>query len=236
MNIAIADDLQCDRDVLRRFLERYFAAKCIDISIFEYDSGEALLAHFRKDFYQIIFMDIYMAKLSGIDAAREMYTIDKACKIIFLTTSNSFASESYEVKAAYYMIKPLNVQKFEAVLDSCAKDMLENQKKLAIFSSHIPLKISFEDILYVDIIRGVVQIHLSEKIIKTQGRFYQTVSPLLCDKRFIECYKGIAVNMNHILKPLDNEFLLDNGEKIPIRKREKKNIVHRYMEFEFQNL
>ena len=236
MNIAIVDDLQCDRDVLRKFLERYFTAKCIDISIFEYDTGEALLEHFRKDFYQIIFMDIYMAKLSGIDAAREIYAADKACKIIFLTTSNSFASESYEVKAAYYMIKPPNVQKFESVLDSCTKDMLESKKKLAVFSSHIPLKIAFEDILYVDIINGVVQIHLAEKIINTDGRFYHTVSPLLCDKRFIECYKGVAVNMEHILKSLDNEFLLGNGEKLPIRKREKKKIVHRYMEFEFQNL
>ncbi len=236
MNIAIADDLQCDRDVLRKFLERYFTAKCIDISIFEFESGEALLEHFRKDFYEIIFMDIYMAKLNGIDAAKEIYAVDKACKIIFLTTSNSFAAESYEVKAAYYMIKPLNVQKFESVLDSCMENMLESKKKLVVISKHIPLKIAFQDILYVDIIRGVVQIHLAEKMINTDGRFYQTVYPLLCDKRFIECYKGIAVNMEHIRKTLDDEFLMDNGEKVPIRKREKKKIIHRYMEYEFKNM
>lgn len=50
MNIAIVDDLNYDRDVLKKFLERYFTAKCIDISTFEYDSGEALLEHFQKDF------------------------------------------------------------------------------------------------------------------------------------------------------------------------------------------
>jgi DNA-binding LytR/AlgR family response regulator len=236
MNIAIADDLHCDRVVLKKFLERYFSAKCIDISIFEFESGEALLEHFRKDFYQIIFMDIYMDKLSGIDAAREIYAVDKACKIIFLTTSNSFASESYEVKAAYYMIKPLDGQKFESILNSCTENMLESQKKLTVISSHIPIKIAFQDILYVDIISGIVQIHLAKKTINTDGRFYQTISPLLCDKRFIECYKGVAVNMEHILKPLNNEFLLDNGEKLPIRKREKKKIIHLYMKFEFENL
>ena len=48
------------------------------------------------------------------------------------------------------------------------------------------------------------------------------VNPLLDDRRFIECYKGVVVNMEHIRNQIDDDFILDNGEKVPISNVRKK--------------
>lgn len=52
----------------------------------------------------------------------------------------------------------------------------------------------------------------------------------------MECYKGIVVNMGHIHKNIDSYFVLDNDERIPIRKRQKSEILRKYMEYEFENM
>lgn len=62
------------------------------------------------------------------------------------------------------------------------------------------------------------------------------VNPLLDDRRFIECYKGVVVNMEHIRNQIDDDFILDNGEKVPISKRKKKGIIRLFMEYTFEKL
>ena len=52
-----------------------------------------------------------MHKLTGIETARKIFHIDKSCNIIFLTTSNDHMLDSFEVKAVFYIIKPITLHK-----------------------------------------------------------------------------------------------------------------------------
>ena len=236
MKIAIVDDLVSDRNILCECLNKYAQANNIDMDISEFTSGENFLTEFQSGVYDIIFLDIYMAELTGVDTAKNIFAADKKCKIKFLSTSNSFAAESYEVNAVQYILKPLNPEKLNNVLDRCTADMVHESKVLNVISNKVPVKIYFKDILYVDITINTVNIHLKDKVIHTGGRFYNTVAPLLEDKNFMECYKGIVVNMEHIHKNIDSDFVLDNDERIPIRKRQKSEILRKYMEYEFENM
>ena len=94
MNIAITDDLKYDRDTLKELLLNFFNKNKIAIQLYEYSSAEELLENFTPGFFDLLFLDIYMENISGIDAAKRIYEIDKRCKIIFLTTANCFAAES----------------------------------------------------------------------------------------------------------------------------------------------
>ena len=112
MKIAIVDDSSLDRDFLKNGLEIIFEERNIEnIEIQEFSSGEELLNYLREnpsDFFHIIFMDIYMEDLTGVETAKAIRKTDEQVKIVFITTSNEFASESYEVRAEDYLIKPFD--------------------------------------------------------------------------------------------------------------------------------
>ena len=121
MKIAIVDDSSLDRDFLKNGLEIIFEERNIEnLEIQEFSSGEELLNYLREnpsDFFHIIFMDIYMEDLTGVETAKAIRKTDEQVKIVFITTSNEFASESYEVKAEDYLIKPFNKERLEKTLE-----------------------------------------------------------------------------------------------------------------------
>lgn len=83
MKIAVCDDMYTDSKNLTKHILQYSDKFMLDFEIDTFDSGEALLAAFQKASYKIIFLDIYMNKLSGIDTAFKIRSIDEDCIIIF---------------------------------------------------------------------------------------------------------------------------------------------------------
>ena len=102
MRIAIVDDLSTDAEALRKFLCRWASEQGIPLvpSPVILESGEALLAHFAPNAFDIIFLDIYMTGITGMEVARKIREQDTHCQLIFTTTTGEFAVDSYEVGAA----------------------------------------------------------------------------------------------------------------------------------------
>ena len=71
-----------------------------------FPSGEAFLASYRPGLFDLIILDIFMKEITGMDTARKIRESDQTVRIVFSTSSNDFASESYEVNACYYLKKP----------------------------------------------------------------------------------------------------------------------------------
>ena len=118
MKIAIVDDSIKDREYLQKEIQEIFFRRTKNhIEITTFKSGEELLEYFydnkegNASLFDIVFLDIYMEDITGVDTARAIRKIDEDVKLIFITTSNEFASESYEVKAEDYLIKPFNKER-----------------------------------------------------------------------------------------------------------------------------
>ena len=121
MNIAICDDVYQDKHCLFNSLSSFCATNYFDAAITEYDSGEALVETFAKGMFDIIFLDIYMNGLSGIDTAKKIRDIDKECLLVFVTSSNEHAVEGFAVNALHYLIKPISAEKLAEVFARCQK-------------------------------------------------------------------------------------------------------------------
>lgn len=236
MRIAITDNSQYDRSMLMKYLLNFCGNNNIDAELFEYESGEALMKNFKTSFFDAVFLDICMKGINGIDTAREIHNRDKSCRIIFLTAVNNFAAESYEIGALYYMIKPATQKKIDEVMVRCLKTIIDREKRLYVTFNNTPIKIPFSKILYVDVNSRRVKFHFANQTIETYRGFYTLVNPLLEDSRFIEPFKGVVVNMEHIVRNQKNDFLLDNGDTVPISKRKKRDIVQAYTEYAFNRI
>lgn len=236
MKIAIVDDMQIDQDILSNKIDSYFTSNKITYHIYSYKNAETFLKAFKPVYFDIIFMDIYMNEINGIEAARQVYRLDKECKIIFLTTSKEFAVESYSVHATYYLVKPINDNGFVQAMEFCQLQPKYDVPFLKVTTARIKIEIKTNDILYIDIVNRVTRIHLINETINVSGSFKDITYPLLKDSRFVNCIRGIVVNMEHIVKQVDSFFILNNNEKIPINIRNKKNIEKIYRNYIFEGM
>lgn len=229
MNIAVIDDCKDDLYILKNYILEYFSDDNIDIDI--YINGEEFIEVFKSKKYDIVFLDIYMSGLTGIEISKIIFETDKNCKIVFITTSNSFASESYDVEAVGYIIKPVDKVRIKNLLDKCLSDLEKDNKYINFISAKNAYHIAYKDIVYVDNIMRKIRIHLCNNLIEINDSFYKNVDILLEDKRFIECCRCVIVNMDHIIKIQGDDFIMDNNETVPIRKRNRKEIHKKYMRY-----
>jgi len=84
LNIAVVDDLPEDRDCIKGMLEQYFSADEWTVSITEYDSAEQFLQTYRKGAFHIIFLDIYMGEIGGIELSKRVRTGDANIEIMYI--------------------------------------------------------------------------------------------------------------------------------------------------------
>ena len=118
MNIAIVDDRKTDSDRLVGFIDTYAEQHRLQWGAMDrFSSGEEFLGAFTAGKYDLIFLDIYMDGITGMETAKRIRRADHGCRIIFITTSPEFAVESYDVSASFYLLKPIEKKK---VFPSCA--------------------------------------------------------------------------------------------------------------------
>ena len=112
-----------------------------------FPSGEFFLQTWQPGTFELIILDIFMDRLTGMDVAREIRKSDREVRLVFSTTSNEFASESYEVNACYYLLKPFGKDRVKAMLDRIDLAQLEKMRTVQLPDG---TTIVLRDIIYAD--------------------------------------------------------------------------------------
>lgn len=233
MNIAIIDDSNEDLQAIRATVSSYYAACQTKAEIRLFTSAEGFFAEYRKGVYQLVILDIYMDGMTGMDAAKKLRSEADNCALLFITSSDSFAVESYDVNASYYLLKPFTAEKLHRILDILRLKNQQDARYIELISDRTPVRIPIRSILYADTYRNAVQVHTDAGVIRsyiTFQRFEELLSDADC---FLSCYRGCIVNMDRILRATDDGFLMDNRERVAIRKRGSNSIKKSYMEYLF---
>lgn len=227
--IAICDDLLQEREKLRLILEKELISREIMAEFTEYDSGCALLSAWEKGNLDVnlIFMDIYMTGIDGVETARRLRNAGCRIMIIFLTVTPDFAIEGYEVEAAGYLLKPLEQENLRRLLERLF--FSENPVMIVLRQGSRVFHIAASEILYVESNRNRLTIHTARETIFYYGRLDE-LACLLPEKQFLRCHQSFLVNMDRICAAEDN-FRMENGEIVPIRIRERRAIREAYFQY-----
>lgn len=238
MHITIVDDLQQDRDDISHMLTLYFQKYKIDFSISSFASADEFLAAFEAESTDLCFMDIYMQGMNGMDAAKKIRALDSNCLIIFLTTSDQYVYEGYEVQAMRYLMKPLTFEMLCRIMPECIEKTELNRRRLPVTIGKTQKEIPYGKILYINTEGINVKLHFSKTELKLSSHrtFSETVRPLLDDFRFIYCSRGVVVNLSHV-KELDKDcFIMDNDDRVPISRRQFPAASAAFIDFQFDHL
>jgi two-component system, LytTR family, response regulator len=111
MDVIIVDDELAGRRTLREYCEAEGDLKVVG----EYGDGEIALAAIRAQAPQLLFLDIQMDPLNGIDLARALEP-SKLPSLVFVTAYDTYALEAFEVCAVDYLLKPFDQERFRKTL------------------------------------------------------------------------------------------------------------------------
>ena len=228
--IAICDDSKLDRELLKIVVQNYFEKNEEEYKIFEYKSGDALLADIEEGYIQIelLLLDIVMSGTNGIDIARMLRNIDFKAPIVFLTAHADYAVESYDVHAAGYLLKPFDAIRLAELLNEILQR--NTQRRIVVKVQRQHRYIAIDDIMYIESNKHVLNIHLYNNIIIQTTEKLNDLEKIINLKRFIRCHQSYLVNMDYV-KDTKNDFILTDGTKVPIRVRGRKEIIALYHKY-----
>lgn len=236
LHIVTVDDTDSDRKWLTEKLETYLRTRHIHYVLSAFSSGEEFLLALSDHWFDIVFMDIYMGGMTGLEAAQALRAKDRDCKLIFLTSSEEFMRQGFSLNSAHYLIKPVKDEDFLQAMENCRIRRECQVPFLTIVSERASIQVDTLDILYIDIENRNVYIHTKDKTFPAGRNFSKVTELLLEDKRFLLCNKGLLVNMDFIASLEECNFVLVNNERLPIAPRRKKELAAYYHRYTFGSL
>lgn len=230
MKIAVVDDeIQLYhnlRDCLKELL-----GELAELTYFS--SGEAFLEVWEAKAFDLIILDIFMDGITGMEVARAIRRTDSEVKIAFSTTSNEFASESYEVNACYYLHKPFGAEQVKAMLDRLNLAEIELGRTVKLPDGTNAL---LRDIIYADCAAHIITLHCKRQDIALRSNFSEIERLLCAYPYFISPSKGIVISFYEVEKQNRDSFIMSNGAHIPISRRKAWEVLEAYSSFLFSKL
>ena len=217
LKIAVCDDSPLFLELAIKFINKWSEERQFPVSISSYNNGDDLLAANADERMDIIFLDIIMPLLNGMDTARELRPTDKAVKIIFLTSSPEFALESYEVNAQGYVLKPIVYEQLKNMLDEWAHTSTDEPAHIVLKTSFGYQKLYLHDIEYAEAQNKKVVFHLctgdtleaSEPLHSFENRFTE-------DNSFFKCHRSYLVYLQNVDHFTTTQITMKSGRSIPI--------------------
>lgn len=231
MKIAIVDDDSRARDSLRACLTELLGS-APEISVFP--GGGEFLAVWKKGAFDLVILDIFMDRLTGMEVAYRIRETDRDVRIVFSTSSNEYASESYEVDASYYLRKPFGTDRVRAMLGRLDLPELERSRTVTLPDG---TAVVLRDILYADCAAHKVTLHCTGGRSLVLRAPFSAIEPLLCAHPFFfsPC-KGVVVNFYAVTAQTGDAFTLSDGSRLPISRRRAKEVQDAYSTFWFDRM
>ncbi|MCL2775462.1 MAG: LytTR family DNA-binding domain-containing protein [Oscillospiraceae bacterium] len=223
MNIAVCEDTLSDRDALCAYIQSYCGEHSYNAKINAYGTGEALLDAFSAGAFNLIFLDIFMPGMNGVETAKEIRETDRDCMLVFVTTSADFAMDGFLVQASGYVVKPISREKMAGAMHACRFEFEKNSRTIEIPQGGGCVSVSIADLLYTEVYGKESVFHMKQGKIKSRLPL-ETVETRLGGSPFLRCHRSYIVNMNYVDDMRDEDFLMRNGDVVPIRVNGRKQV------------
>ena len=230
INIAICDDEQVILNSIEKLVTDFFHSQNIEIKIFLFSSGEELLG-IGKDI-DILFLDIQMKHLNGIETARKIRSKGYKGFLIFITVLKEMVFQSFEVQPFDYLLKPIQYDNFQKTMERLLLSMKSADKEnLLIQRGSESSIVSFGEIVFCEIIDRKVYLHLkSAEVIDYYDRIDNLEKKL--DNRFFRCHRSYLINLQYLISYKNGFAHMVENHQIPVsrlRSKEFSNVILQYM-------
>jgi two-component system response regulator LytT len=218
LKIGICEDEQRDMNKAIQLIQSYGEKRSLNFEIIQFVAAKDLVKYMQEvDYFDILFIDIYLPTNQGLALARSVREFDTNCAIVFTTSSKDHAVDSYSVRAIDYLLKPLTESSVNAALDRAIEEYsIKHWESVIVQNKQGTYKICLRDIFYAESNARVISIHTqTQGVIRLYDRLDNFQANCMHDS-FYRCHKSYLVNLDYARSLEKNSFILKNGTTIPI--------------------
>ena len=237
MRIAACDDNLEFLQGLSELLNTYNEENYCNVEYKIFTNPLELVTQMEKGIhYDMIFLDVCMPGMNGIQCAKDIRMYDNFVKIIFLTSSTEYAVDSYSVKAHDYLLKPIQKERLFSLLRQAEKDNDKSEKNIIVVKAKTGLtKIALSKLEYCEVVNRKLILHLTNKEdLECSIRINELEEKLQDFGMFLRPHRSFLVNMDYIQTLTNHSIIMENRVKIPVPREKYAQIKQTYMEYVFQ--
>lgn len=236
MKVAICDDELSYCGTMESYLlkiSKKYINLAVDIDV--YQSGEEMLRMIELDEIrpQILFLDMEMTGMNGIETARKLRDKDRSMLIIYVTSYDKYTMDSFEVSPYRYLLKPVDYEKIEQVFSVAIDEILNNHVSLFFKRNNEQVQVNCDKIICIVSEKGRMLRVITRE--EQQGSLFyakikdieQQLNPFV----FVKVNQGTIINLNFVYIISSEDIHLTTGETIPISRRRKKAVKEAYSLF-----
>ncbi len=220
VRIAIIEDNPSDLTQVTEYLKRYELEHSQSFSVKSFADPIKFLANYRSDF-DLIFMDIELPHLSGIEAAKRLRALDAVAALVFITNVEQFAVNGYEVDALDFVVKPINYYRFCSMMHKALRSISKRaEKEILVRSSTKITRLRISQIYYIEIRDHLLIFHSDQGNLDAWGNLSEMEQDL-AGYDFVRCSSSYLVNLRYVLAVEGNTVIVA-GDRLPISQRKRK--------------
>lgn len=223
MNIAICDDELAYRQRLYDLVISY--RESVAWQVDTYSSGEELLAIYQTvGRFDIVFMDIEMNDINGVDAMRLLHQQNSTALVIFVTSHVHYVSDSLRLGGFQFMVKPITDEAFRASFDWALETYRQRHTQYEVRWRDMHTLVDCGAILYIEASNRHLFVNTADTRYECVGKLSDETAKLQ-PHGFVRCHQGFLVNMEHIKRISKDYIELQDGHTLPMSRQMRNHVL-----------
>lgn len=234
INIAICDDEQESLHTIQKELYKSADKLKIEIETYAYHNGNKILdlIYNEKEDFDILFLDIDMPDVSGLEVAKKLRQKNSDIILIFISAHEQYVFESIEYNPFRYIRKNRIEKELIPALKAAYQRLEEMQDSYIIVKTEeAEVRVKHSNIMYFETTARKVGIHLKNGEVLLVRKTIKELEQQLNDEHFIKIHSGCVVNAKYISKYSNHDITLDNGEQLIVSRTRIKSVKMTLMNY-----
>ena len=221
---------------LKMMVEKLAKIKAVHILVDEFSGGQEFIDTLSEKRYDIVFMDIYMPGMDGIETAKTLRRRTERTFLIFLTASDGHYPDAFSLHAFDYVTKPFTMERIDQVLTEILEHTPLDTAFIKISNAGKDERVKLKNIVSVTTDGHYLEIKKDDGVIKrarlTSGEFLEMTGS---DKRFVIINRGIIINMDYLNLIEGTEAYMSDGSTYPVSTRKLPELLQVVEEYKYNN-
>lgn len=233
LKIAICDDCNSFMNILEKNILIWAAERGINAAVRKFDNGTSLLYCIRDNgMFDLVFMDVEMKKMNGLETAARIRENDFITAIIFISQYENYYKEAYEVHPFHFLDKPVAQARLNEVMDSYMKMKKRDRETFTFNVNKAQHTVYLSDVLYFSSERRHINVICSDEIHAFYGKLNDVEDYVASKKcKFIRIHQSFLVNLRHVKEYHYASLVMSNGDELQISKENRRKLrdIHMLM-------
>ena len=230
MRIAICEDDKYQRDIIKQYIleHKHYSP---DMSISTFSCGEDLLRSYASgDQYALLFLDIQMKDINGIETAHEIRRTNSNTIIFFVTGFMEYVNDAFVVDAFQFLHKPIKRALFDREFSRALNKYHMQNKKYEIRKKSKIIRLEMNEMIYLEVLNHRISIHTIADTHEKNGRIDEEEKALR-PYGFVRISRSFLVNMEHIVSIEKSDILLTGEKTVMMSRRRRADVLNQYNQF-----